>query len=636
MKVQHTATLDFTDNGVFETGWRIKQGDYGNTELVLRLVNNGVNVYDAEITPQIAFRRWDGASVISVMTPNDQTYKYAFAGNELEVPGLTLCDVKFTDAEGRVSTASCRFTVVEDTVGYDPTGAHTYDNPVSELVEQATNAAEAGIESSFKAEGFAVGEQGGVPVAPDSPYYHNNAKWWAQQAGDPIGTAVEEQTTTTGQFTTKTGGKLESGIVAFEPVQSGSGDPSPDNVRPITGHSSVEVWEHGKNYLPMTLSAIKSANTSGTWSGNVYTLNNVAFTVLTDIDGNVTGINANGTASNITTIILQDNVTYSRLPNEMTLSGCPSGGSSNAYGLRYRLNASPFSTLVNDYGDGASVNIPNDGKEYQLIIRIGNGYNVQNKTFYPMLRLATDTDDTFVPYQGQDITVSLGNTYYSGTLDVVSGVLTVDKVGEELSDLTWQTRKTGTNNKLMSASVSYLFDKTNYDFITEKYKYIEPIGGISQFGEPDDEQIGIYPITTSSSKTIYIVTTVSDTISGKVVYKLAEPITIQLTPQQINTLIGENIIDVPMTGQSLTSAVYRELFAWSDVEDVVELRLPISAIGTDESNNDTASQAYSQGDYFYKNGIAKAKTSIASGATFTLGTNYEIKTLAEILKALES
>ena len=180
MKVQHTATLDFTDNGVFETGWRIKQGDYGNTELVLRLVNNGVNVYDAGITPQIAFRRWDGASVISVMTPNDQTYKYAFAGNELEVPGLTLCDVKFTDAEGRVSTASCRFTVVEDTIGYDPTGAHTYDNPVSELVEQATAAAETAIDSSFKAEGFAVGEQGGEPVGPDSPYYKNNAKYYGE------------------------------------------------------------------------------------------------------------------------------------------------------------------------------------------------------------------------------------------------------------------------------------------------------------------------------------------------------------------------------------------------------------------------------------------------------------------------
>ena len=184
--IQYTAQLDFTDNGTFETGWRIKQGDFGDCEIVFRVVNNGVNMYDALVTPEIVFRRADGASVISNMTPNDGTYKYTFVGNELAVPGLTLVDVKYTDSEGRISTASCRFTVVEDTLGYDPTGAHTYDNPVSELVEQATAASEVAIDSSYKAEGFAVGEQGGVPVGPDSPYYHNNAKYYGQELAREI------------------------------------------------------------------------------------------------------------------------------------------------------------------------------------------------------------------------------------------------------------------------------------------------------------------------------------------------------------------------------------------------------------------------------------------------------------------
>ena len=184
--IQYTAQLDFTDNGTFETGWRIKQGDFGDCEIVFRVVNNGVNMYDASVAPEIVFRRADGASVISNMTPNDGTYKYAFVGNELAVPGLTLVDVKYTDSEGRISSASCRFTVVEDTLGYDPTGAHTYDNPVSELVEQATAASEVAIDSSYKAEGFAVGEQGGVPVSSDSPYYHNNAKYYGLKNAEDI------------------------------------------------------------------------------------------------------------------------------------------------------------------------------------------------------------------------------------------------------------------------------------------------------------------------------------------------------------------------------------------------------------------------------------------------------------------
>ena len=170
--IQYTAQLDFTDNGTFETGWRIKQGDYGDCEIVFRVVNNGVNMYDADISPVIAFRRSNGTSVVSTMIPNDGTYKYAFVGNELAVPGPTLVDVKYTDAQGRISTASCRFQVVEDTIGYDPTGASTYNNPVSELVAQAT-------EDSLIAEGFAVGQQNGQDVGEDSPYYHNNAKYYS-------------------------------------------------------------------------------------------------------------------------------------------------------------------------------------------------------------------------------------------------------------------------------------------------------------------------------------------------------------------------------------------------------------------------------------------------------------------------
>ena len=170
--IQYTAQLDFTDNGTFETGWRIKQGDYGDCEIVFRVVNNGVNMYDADISPDIAFRRSNGTSVVSTMIPNDGTYKYTFVGNELAVPGSTLVDVKYTDAQGRISTASCRFQVVEDTIGYDPTGASTYNNPVSELVAQAT-------EDALIAEGFAVGQQRGQDVPESSPYYHNNAKYYS-------------------------------------------------------------------------------------------------------------------------------------------------------------------------------------------------------------------------------------------------------------------------------------------------------------------------------------------------------------------------------------------------------------------------------------------------------------------------
>lgn len=36
-------------------------------------------------------------------------------------------------------------------------------------------------------------------------------------------------------------------VIPFSPVQSGSGDPSPDNIRPITGWTGCEIYKTGKN-----------------------------------------------------------------------------------------------------------------------------------------------------------------------------------------------------------------------------------------------------------------------------------------------------------------------------------------------------------------------------------------------------
>lgn len=177
--VNYTVVLDLTDNGCVQTGWRLKQGDSGNSTIIAKVVNNGVDAYDPNVTPEIAFKRADGNSVLSTMTASDGYYNYTFVGNELAVPGHVVMDVTLTDAEARTSTASCKFEVVPDPAGYDPEGAHTYDNPVSQLVALAT-------EDALIAEGFAVGQQRGQDVPESSPYYHNNAKYWSEQANPTL------------------------------------------------------------------------------------------------------------------------------------------------------------------------------------------------------------------------------------------------------------------------------------------------------------------------------------------------------------------------------------------------------------------------------------------------------------------
>ena len=127
------------------------------------------------------------------------------------------------------------------------------------------------------------------------------------------------------------------------------------------------------------------------------------------------------------------------------------------------------------------------------------------------------------------------------------------------------------------------------------------------------------------------------------VYELDTPIIIQLTPQQIQLLDGYNYLtantgDIQVITTDINGAIGQaDALIEANTQAIREINsLDDSIFGTVESGT-TASKAYSQGDYFVKDGkMAKALTSIAQGATFTLNTNYSLYTLAEILKAIEN
>ena len=572
----------------------------------------------------------------------------------------------------------------------------------------------------------------------------------------------EEKTTTTGKFTTTTGGKLESCLVDFEPIQD------------LHGYDHPWVGGSGKNKLGIKVSDVKPLNTIGTWSGNTYAISGGNIIFNEDVDGYITSITLDGAFDYDIYPILQNESTYANQmrifvdridssswnlailnsTNTSIVAYASTGGTvinADSYG-RFRFwikkdvtynnytiyfmvclstvsdaTFEPYSNVCQIEGHTA-VEVLNRGfnlwdeiienGEYNqttgqpvsdnskargknpILIEPNTEYcfycesarvsgifwydanddfisytqNASSSVFtatspqnakYVRIQFSTaygttykndccvnvsdeNVNGTYEPYKGQDVIVNLGGTYYGGTLNVVSGEFTGYVVSDEFDGSNDETIEVVAGTVFNRISCAISSDSITNSSTTEKTnkiwsdKYEEITDSLSNAGT-----IGIYYRANGSHKAMISPGDVgiTDVASARtwlsnnpvqICYELATPIVVQLTPQQINALVGENNIDVPLTGQSLTSAVYRELFAWSDVEDVVELRLPISAIGTDESNNDTASQAYSQGDYFYKNGIAKAKTSIASGATFTLGTNYEIKTLAEILKALES
>ena len=190
----------------------------------------------------------------------------------------------------------------------------------SELAAAASSSAAAG--NALYAEGYAKGTQNGNPVSSGSPYYENNAKYYADQAAQDasdaadsaqdaqdaatllqppatnadIGKALIVKTVGGGTVTSYELGESGGGggtpsfintienvpiasfddgtvnpvhqlVVDIVPVQSGSGDPSPINIRPITGWTGANIYSSGADTSNPTTHPITFPPEAGTVYG---------------------------------------------------------------------------------------------------------------------------------------------------------------------------------------------------------------------------------------------------------------------------------------------------------------------------------------------------------------------------------
>jgi len=128
------------------------------------------------------------------------------------------------------------------------------------------------------------------------------------------------------------------------------------------------------------------------------TINGVTFTV--NADGSVT---CNGTATDTARINVSAEPS---IFNDVILTGCPVGGDWFTFQFDILQATSPHSVLYRDVGSGVRVDTGNI--EVYCRIRIASGYTCDNLTFYPMIRKASFTDDTYEPYiENTDLDVTL-------------------------------------------------------------------------------------------------------------------------------------------------------------------------------------------------------------------------------------
>ena len=326
-------------------------------------------------------------------------------------------------------------------------------------------------------------------------------------------------------FNTALAMPLNSCNIAVNAWQEGSGDPSPVNNRPIHGFSEVNATRAGKNL-------IINCDDEYTLTYPQFHTYNLGFTIKTN-----------------TRITISFNC---ELPSDSRLNIYNSNGTVNL------ANSSLGSNVVTFVAS-------RDISAFRLYVANSNNLAISEA----QLEVGS-TPTAYEPYVTPTIyTIQLGQEVYGGVLDVVNGVAHVTHSIIDMGDIEWGYI-TSYANPYFVKGISY-FRKSGTPIMTPIYKY-DGFKGSSSAGNMANYCCGVH----TTDPQIYIrddrYTSGRDfqtAMAGiPLMCELAEPFDIQLTPTQIETLIGNNTIfadtgDIDLTYKDLDIAKrgnFREVF----------------------------------------------------------------------------
>ena len=323
-------------------------------------------------------------------------------------------------------------------------------------------------------------------------------------------------------FADGAGGFPFKSLVGYiNPVQSGSGDPSPSNIRPITGWTGMNVVRTGKNLLKYPYN-----ETTHTTNALVMTDNG---------DGTIT---VNGTPSATTYFNFHTAVVPIFL--KAGAYKIPATGNSNIQFNWYYSDATALSTGNTE----RTFTLTQDSYVY-CFLRFSSGVQFSNVTINPMLLLATETNLTYEPF-GTTYPISWSDeagTVYGGYLNPVTGVLTVTHELKAISEFSW-TQHT-TNTIVFYTTVSgKAFGVSN--IMSDAFS----VTGASVTSMTAGTMRGL-----ANNAVVYIAANSTDPTdftndygTNQLLYELATPVTYQLTPTEVLSVLGMNNVWVDTNG----------------------------------------------------------------------------------------
>ena len=408
--------------------------------------------------------------------------------------------------------------------------------------------------------------------------------------------------------------------VNIEAVQEGSGDPSPTNVRPISGWTGANITRTGKNVI----GGIALANAIKAVIPNAV------------LDTTAKTISFGPKTQNLFDAF-KASTTYTFI---LTLSNSQANHGATNLGIVF--------------ADGAAFNFVKDSsstiKQTIVSVQGGNSNRGSIKTFRAVSQIGTTTlyyeesgvfdgvltASDFVPCTSNTLHINWEpevGTVYGGTLTINadgSGELAVDSIYCKLNDFTWTLNGSGSAGYFYSNTIANLYapNETNISFsgACEVLKAI-PSATNGAWASVQNNSIGIRIGVKRLNIKAYQYASVSDMLTAigdyYVAYRITDKTTYPLTASQITTLLGTNNI-------------------WADCGDVeveyrADTKLYIQKINTPTDADMISDTQIASGKYFIiGNNLYLSTTTIPAGDTIIPGTNCTKTNLAEALNALNT
>lgn len=327
------------------------------------------------------------------------------------------------------------------------------------------------------------------------------------------------------------------------------------NICPISGRTEAKVTRAGKNLIESTA-----------YSGSTYNLavgteiNLLNKSVQPTIDGNTIQATAQGwegfnfitpplRAGTYTVHFSVANTEKSRMSiyvvnSEDIIVDRYSSSASIAFTRTFTVSNGDYIVVAETVTTAGQIVIEN------LQVEIGDAYT------------------EWADFLSQTYTISLGETVYGGTLDVVNGKMVVDRKCVRLDSLVWS--KNPQAGSFNGAGLTDRYIAANYtNFISNAYKAYtsSAIGGYDNGIAFANAEPTVYVRDVRYTEPYNFVQYLTS-VDAVVVYPLATPVEITLSPTQINTLLGANNI-------------YSDAGSISEVEYPADTRLYINqAIAT--------------------------------------------------------